>query len=144
MSNKRKKNSAGLQINGNINVKHGDFIAGEKNIKIENGGVYTDGDIRESNIVIGDNNHVGNQEDPYGVFFAELFKQIEQHLKTSLEDKEDLKANIAEIKVEAEKGDHADESFLSRRLRNIERIAPDIADVVIATLSNPVFGIAQK
>ncbi len=34
-----------------------------------------------------------------------------------------------------------DESFLSRRFRNIARVAPDILDVVVATLTNPLAGL---
>ena len=34
-----------------------------------------------------------------------------------------------------------DEGFLSRRLRNIARMAPDVLDVVVATLANPLAGL---
>ena len=34
-----------------------------------------------------------------------------------------------------------EESFLSRRFRNIARIAADVLDVVVATLANPLAGL---
>jgi len=35
------------------------------------------------------------------------------------------------------------ESFVIRRLRNIKRINPDFAEVIIATFQNPVSGVAE-
>lgn len=143
MARKKKKADNGLQIGGNVSVTRGDFVAGDKNIKINKRGVFVGGDVQDSNIVTGDQNRVGNEEISREALFAELIKKIEQLPNASFDDKEDLKANVEEIKVEAEKGQQADESFLVRRLRNIKRIAPDIADVVLATLSNPVAGFAS-
>jgi len=34
-----------------------------------------------------------------------------------------------------------DEGFLSRRFRNIARVAPDVLDVVVATLGSPLAGL---
>lgn len=142
MPKKMKKTESGLQIGGNVSITRGDFVGGDKNVRVDRGGVFVGGDVHGSNIVTGDHNRVGNDEAVGNTLFAEIVRQIEGRPNTSSEDKEDLKANVAEIKTEAEKGEQADESFLRRRLRNIERIAPDIADVVLATLSNPVAGFA--
>jgi hypothetical protein len=53
-----------------------------------------------------------------------------------------LKADAEDVKSEAEKGDQVDERFLTRHLRNIQRMAPDILEVVLATLTNPAAGFA--
>ncbi len=143
MAGKRKKNNVGLEIGGNVNVNHGDFIAGDKNVKVDKGGMFVGGDVKGSNLVTGDHDSVGNQITTREALFTELIKKIDQRPDTPPEDKEDLKANVTEIKAEAAKGEKADESFLLRRLRNIERIAPDIADVVLATISNPAAGFAM-
>jgi hypothetical protein len=142
MGKKKKSNENGIEIGGNVNIKNGDFVGGDKSIKVDKGGVYAGGDIRESTIVTGNQNQVGNLEATREALFTELFKKIDQRADTPPEDKEDLKVNVEEIKAEAEKGEKADETFLSRRLRNIERIAPDIAEVVLATLVNPAAGFA--
>ncbi|HSH14234.1 MAG TPA: hypothetical protein VLA15_10805 [Desulfurivibrionaceae bacterium] len=78
---------------------------------------------------------------------ARLFKGIQAAIEAKAElsptEKADLKAEVEEVKTEAEKGAQANESFLTRRLRNIQRMAPDILDVVLATLANPVAGFAS-
>lgn len=138
-----KRTRAGLQIDGNVSVTQGDIVAGDKNIRVDKGGVFVGGSVQGSNIVSGDQNQVGNQGAAREALFSELLGMIDQRPNTSPDDRDDLKANVKEIKAEAEKGEQADESFISRRLRNIERIAPDIGEVVLATLSNPVGGFAM-
>jgi hypothetical protein len=141
MARKKKKADGGLEIGGNVSVTSGDFVGGDKNVRVSKGGVFVGGNVQGSNIVTGNHNRVSNQGSTRDALFEEIIEKIEQRPETPPEDKEDLKANVAEIKAEAEKGEQADESFLARRLRNIERIAPDIAEVVLATLSNPISGI---
>ena len=82
--------------------------------------------------------------------FEQLYTAIEANTKTSPADKEDLKAEVKEIQSTiteaAKKNEKVDEGFLSRRFRNIARMAPDVLDVVVATLGNPLagLGIAAK
>jgi len=80
-----------------------------------------------------------------GSDIAELFKPIyatiEARLGTSPEDRADMKAEVQEIQAEVAKGDKADEGFLARRLRNLKRMAPDVLEVVLATLANPAAGL---
>ncbi len=77
--------------------------------------------------------------------FDQLYKSIDIDTNTSSADKEDLKAEVKEIQAtltEAnQKNEKIDESFMSRRFRNIARMAPDILDVVVATLGNPLAGL---
>jgi cell division septum initiation protein DivIVA len=77
--------------------------------------------------------------------FDGLYSQIDARPQTSPADKEDLKAEVKEIQstvTEAtQKNEKIDESFLSRRFRTIARMAPDILDVVVATLANPLAGL---
>ena len=82
--------------------------------------------------------------------FDELYAKIETRAETPAADKEDLKSEIKELQVTVteavQKSERIDEGFLSRRFRNIARMAPDILDVVVATLANPLaaLGIAVK
>ena len=77
--------------------------------------------------------------------FDTVYSKIESRPQTSPEQKEDLKAEVQEIQVtitEAiEKNKEVDEGFLRRRFRNIARMAPDVVDVVVATLANPLAGL---
>ena len=143
MARKNKTSVGGLQIGGNVQITRGDFVGGDKHVRVDKGAVLVGGDVQDSHIVTGNRNQIGNQELRRDDLFAEILEKIEQRPDTSAEDQEDLKANVAEIKAETEKEEKADPSFLARRLRNIERIAPDIVDVVLATLSNPVAGFAR-
>jgi cell division septum initiation protein DivIVA len=77
--------------------------------------------------------------------FDQLYTAIESRAETPTADKEDLKAEVKEIQSTvteaAQKNEKVDESFLSRRFRNIARVAPDVLDVVVATLGNPLAGL---
>ena len=77
--------------------------------------------------------------------FDGLYSQIDARANTSPADKEDIKAEVKEIQStvteSAQKNEKVDENFLSRRFRNIARMAPDVLDVVVATLGNPLAGL---
>lgn len=77
--------------------------------------------------------------------FDQLYSRIEARPETPVAAKEDLKADVKEIETAitdaAQKNEKVDESFLSRRFRNIARMAPDVLDVVVATLGNPLAGL---
>lgn len=77
--------------------------------------------------------------------FDELYAKIETRPETPTADREDLKAEVKEIQSTvteaAEKNERVDEGFLARRFRNIARMAPDMLDVIVATLGNPLAGL---
>lgn len=77
--------------------------------------------------------------------FAQLYARINARPETSAANKEDLKAEVQEIQsavtAAAGKNGKVDESFLARRFRNLARMAPDILEVVVATLANPLAGL---
>ena len=49
----------------------------------------------------------------------------------------DLVADINDIENEISKGEQVNESFLARRLRNLKKSAPDIAEVALSALAGP-------
>jgi hypothetical protein len=57
------------------------------------------------------------------------------------DDKTDLKENVARVADEVSKGRQADSGRLERLLNVILSLAPDIFDVAIATLANPLAGL---
>jgi hypothetical protein len=77
--------------------------------------------------------------------FDGLYANIDARPDTSPADKEDIKAEVKEIQSTvteaAQTKEKVDEGFLARRFRNIARIAPDVLDVVVATLGNPLVGL---
>ena len=80
-----------------------------------------------------------------GQLFEHLYQTIETRPSTPVADKEDLKSELSEIQTTvieaAEKNGKVDEGFLSRHFRNIARMAPDLLDVIVATLANPLAGL---
>jgi hypothetical protein len=80
-----------------------------------------------------------------GQLFDQVYARIEARPQTSAAAKDDLKAEVQEIQVTitdaAQKNKELDEGFLSRRFRNIARMAPDVVDVIVATLANPLAGL---
>jgi hypothetical protein len=108
------------------------------------------------NLVVGNNNQVSNTINQ-GLSAADI-KQLFDSVNTKIDAlpqlnqavKEDAKAEIKDIQeniTEAvtNKG-NLDESFLTRRFRSIARMAPDILDVIVATIANPLggMGVAVK
>ena len=77
--------------------------------------------------------------------FDQLYSAIEANPKASPANKEYLKAEVIEIQSTvaeaAQKNEKVDKGFLARRFRNIARMAPDLLDVVVATLANPLAGL---
>lgn len=67
--------------------------------------------------------------------------KIEATPRLSREDKNDLKDQVAKIEEEASKDREADVDRLERLINVLAVMAPDIFDVAVATLANPLAGI---
>lgn len=106
------------------------------------GGAYVGGNVQAKTFIGRDQNlTLGASAEEIAKLFTALNAAIDTRPKTDVETKADLKAEVKELQAHAEeKGDAPDENFIARRLRNIGRMAPDILDVAIATLGNPVSG----
>jgi hypothetical protein len=104
------------------------------------------GNVTGSTIVFGDHNVVGSPITLHQEYIQQIYSEIDKRSDLDTIDKEDLKALVNEIKTEDEKGNRADETFIARRLRNIQRMAPDILDMALAIIVNPVagFGLVAK
>ena len=136
----------GAFIGGNVNTGGGDFVGRDKITKAEGGGIAIGGNVTNSTLITGDHNVVGATVNLQVQYLEHIYQAIEQRPDTDPLDQEDLKAAVDEIKAEDEKGDQADETFIARRLRNIQRMAPDILEVVLTTIGNPLarFGVVAR
>ena len=118
MAKKRKTQSqvtqGGINITGNVEIKNSKVAAR---------------DIVEKNIVNID------------VSFTSVYRALKESTTISPDAKKDLEADIRQIEKEIKKGDEAKPSFIKQRLENIQKMAPDIAEIVIATLQNPAAGV---
>lgn len=115
---------------------------GKSGITTGDNSVVIGGDVSGSNIVIGNNNTVSNQTVNISALFEEVYKKLDEKKDIKQQDKEDVRLDLQEIQKElSEKSPN--ESFLARRFRNIKRMAPDIADVALETLKNPISGVME-
>ncbi|HSL31791.1 MAG TPA: hypothetical protein VK900_21490 [Anaerolineales bacterium] len=77
--------------------------------------------------------------------FLDLYRDIDGHPAASRTINEDVKAEVKQIEAtvteSVQKNEKVDEGFLAQRFRNIARVAPDILDVVVAMLANPLAGL---
>jgi len=122
----------GAYVGGNVNTGGGEFTGRDKQVSASGGGVAIGGSAANNLIVTGD----GNVLRQVRMLFAPVYQAIEQSGRPA-QAQADLTAEVREIEAEVSKGEQADESFLARRLRNLRRMTPDIADLVLAGLSGP-------
>lgn len=93
-----------------------------------------------ANIIAGGN--VSQQDDQTDKLFELILTKINARPIDPKVDKEEIVDAVEEIRAETEKGDSPDETVLKRRLRAIQRMAPDILEVIIETFKSPTAGIA--
>jgi hypothetical protein len=86
--------------------------------------------------------YVGAQTEQPQDVFVHIYQVIE---KTTFADEKTAKTvndAVEVIQTENEKGDQANETSLKFSLNMLAQMAPDIWDVVVSTLANPVLGIS--
>ncbi len=66
---------------------------------------------------------------------------IDARPNISADDKQDLKEQIGKIQTEAAKGERMDSGRLEKLINILSVIAPDVFEVAVTTLANPLEGI---
>ena len=143
--NKKTKinTSGGAYIGGHVNISNGDFINGDKIVNADRGGVAFGGNAHNVNVASGENSAAGSFITLQEEYVQQVFEAIDTRPGLEEFDKADLIAEVEDIRQEDKKGPQAKESFIGQRLRNIQRIAPDILEVVLAVIVNPVAGFGE-
>jgi hypothetical protein len=106
------------------------------------GSIVIGGNVERSNVVVGNNNVVSNQSIQLAPYFEIIIRAVEKDATLAPAEKEDVKAELQEIQTALEEP-KPDETFLARRFRNIKRMAPEIVEVAVETLKNPISGVAE-
>lgn len=106
------------------------------------GSIVIGGNVDRSNIVMGNNNVVTNKSVNLEPLFKIINGAVDKASNLSSAEKSDVKADLKEIHSALEEP-HPDETFIARRLRNIQRMAPDIVEVAFETLKNPIGGVVE-
>lgn len=107
------------------------------------GGAYIGGSVqlgRDSQFIGRDQTITSQNSIEVAQSFENLYLKVATHPHLTSTDRADIKSEIEDIEREITSG-VANEQVIHRRLRNIQRMAPDILDVVISTLANPVLGM---
>lgn len=74
-------------------------------------------------------------------WMTQINKNIDSLPDVSQAEKEDLKQQVEKIGDEVQKGSRAEVGRLEKLINTLNIMAPDIFDVVIATLANPLAGL---
>ena len=128
------------------NVSESTIVTGDQRTINTNGGAYIEGKIDT-----GGGNFIGrDQYETIGFNPMEvdlLFNKISTEIDAidlDETDKKDLISDIKEVLAESKQGSKANKSVLMRLLRNIQRMAPDVHEAVLAAITNPASGFAPS
>jgi len=75
------------------------------------------------------------------ISFTPVYDAIKKNTTIPPKTKKMVEKTVKQIEQEVRKGNKAKPSFIQQRLENIQKMAPDILEIVIATLQNPTIGI---
>jgi len=106
------------------------------------GSIVIGGNVKGSNIVMGNHNTISNQSVNIAPLFQTIYHYVDTHPKLQAEKKQDAKEELKEIEIALEEP-KPDENFILRRFRNLNRMAPEIVEVAFETLKNPIGGVAE-
>jgi hypothetical protein len=115
------------QIGGDQNVIQGSI----------SGGVTVQG--RGARVSVQQTSESNDKE--LSALFDKLYEAIQARPPDSNIDKEEISETVQRIEQEVKKGDQANDSKLQRWMEGLNKIAPDIVDVILASLGGPVSGL---
>ena len=80
-------------------------------------------------------------QDDWQAWRKKMEKEIKSLKDLTFEDQALLVQNVEQVVKEAEKGQEADAGRIERLLNMITAMVPDILDVIITTIGNPLAGV---
>ena len=107
------------------------------------GGSYIEGNVSTGggDFVGRDKTEIDASQHIVHTIFETFYTRVDSRPDTSEEQKAEIKGEIQALQAEAEKVEAADKRFIQDLLKNLQKMAPDIWEVVVATLANPIAGI---
>ena len=110
--------------------------------QITQGGINITGNVTIKNSKIAGRDNVEKKIVNVNLSFTPVYHALKENATITPETKKTVEESVKQIEQEVKKGNKAKSSFIQERLENIQRMAPDIAEVVIAPLQNPAAGIS--
>jgi len=104
---------------------------------ISSGGIFVQG--RDAKVTV--NQYHGADAKELAGLFEKLYQQIDTRPADPNIDKAEIVENVKKIEAEASKGEEANETKLGRWMDTLNKMAPDIVDVALASLGGPVSGV---
>ena len=101
------------------------------------GGIITQG--RNARVVVTQN--TGLDGENIETLFNQLYKLIESRSEDPDVEKEEITQTVQQLEKEAAKGEEANPTKMERWMSNLNQMAPDIVDVILASLGGPVSGV---
>lgn len=111
------------------------------NTQITQGGIKITGNVSIKDSKIAGRDNIEKNVFNVNVSFAPVYNAIQENANIPTDVKENLTENVKQLEQEINKGEKAEPSFIQKRMETIQKMAPDIAEVVVATLQNPAAGI---
>lgn len=105
------------------------------------GGINITGNVEIKNSKVAGRDNVEKNVVNINVSFAPVYHALKENTTIPPDDKKKIEASVKQIETEIKKGVKAEPSFIQKRLENIQKMAPDILEVVVASLQNPAAGI---
>lgn len=84
--------------------------------------------------------HTGLQAGDLAAVFELAYRQIAARPEDPDVHKDEIKETVGKIEAEAAKGEQANQNNLQRWMNNLKEMAPDVVDVIVASLGGPVSG----
>jgi len=114
-------------------------IGGDQNVIEGNisGGVIVQG--RSAQVSVQQTGTASDKD--LSALFDKLYQAIQSRPPDPIIEKEEISETVQRIEQEVKKGDKANDSKLNRWMENLDKMAPDIVDVILASLGGPVSGL---
>ena len=138
MDNRMKKQRGNSNKKGIPDDIYGDQVGGDK---------ITLGNISSSQgIAVGRGAHVeirsGIDAKELAEVFSTIYQKIDSRPSDPLVEKDEITDRVKRIETEVAAGEKAEPARVERWLKNLAAMAPDILDVTLAALTNPIAGIS--
>lgn len=121
MAKPKDDNSVSVHIGGNVNGSQ--ILASNRDINLNKVNLSNNAEI---NLV-----------------FSQIFEKINSRPEDPKVDKEEIVSTVEKVKEEINKGDEASTSKVERWFKFLAEMSPDIFDVVVSTLANPIAGVGE-
>lgn len=109
-------------------------------------GDITIGDVSASTMAVGTGARVDITTGSHNVQIDRLFERIYEQIESRPEDgdvdKGEIVDTVQNIQIESVKSDRVNVNKVERWLKTLSLMAPDIWDVTVASLTNPISGVA--